>query len=356
LPATAITKKRCKEECAVLKKRFVTDLEECQRLWKKFIPVKSLSDLWDFRFCFQRHFNHRPFFLVLEDEEGIAGILPLSYLAQADTFVFFPGETWKERTWIERTPIYAREHEIVQELFHRCPERTYLRYMDVSQGCGFPDLDLDEIGYVLYPSSLDFDLGKYEKRFSHKKIKEIRKAITSLSAKGNLFNSNRLDDFEVLVEMNLERFGASSYFHDERFKDGFRDVMFFLYRKGCLRLFSLEINGKTAAVDLGALYLGTYTVYLGGTDRDYPGVAKVMNMHHLEFACKHRIHKVDFLCGDFHWKKLWHLDPEPLHKFVSPALSAEDRSEENSKGGFVFLSGPGEKLDLSGQGSGLHAR
>jgi len=37
--------------------------------------------------------------------------------------------------------------------------------------------------------------------------------------------------------------------------------------------------------------------------------------------------KVDFLCGDFHWKKLWHLDPEPLYKFVTPALTQKDQFE-----------------------------
>jgi hypothetical protein len=63
---------------------------------------------------------------------------------------------------------------------------------------------------------------------------------------------------------------------------------------------------------------------LGGTDPEFRGVAKAMNMQHLEFACEHQLSRVDFLCGDFHWKKLWHLDPQPLYKYVSPALKAEE--------------------------------
>ncbi len=53
-----------------------------------------------------------------------------------------------------------------------------------------------------------------------------------------------------------------------------------------------------------------------------------MNMHHIEFACQHGLRKVDFLCGDFHWKKLWHLDPEPLYKFVSPSLRYEEKTDQ----------------------------
>jgi hypothetical protein len=48
-----------------------------------------------------------------------------------------------------------------------------------------------------------------------------------------------------------------------------------------------------------------------------------MNMHHIEFALEQGFSRVDFLCGDFYWKKLWHLDPEPLYKFLSPCLKEQ---------------------------------
>jgi hypothetical protein len=44
-----------------------------------------------------------------------------------------------------------------------------------------------------------------------------------------------------------------------------------------------------------------------------------MNMYHIEYAFINRLFKMDFLCGDFHWKKLFHLTPEPLYKYISPA-------------------------------------
>jgi CelD/BcsL family acetyltransferase involved in cellulose biosynthesis len=92
---------------------------------------------------------------------------------------------------------------------------------------------------------------------------------------------------------------------------------------------SLDVKGKTVAVDVGAEFGGTYTVFLGGTDAEHSGVAKVMNMHHLERACKGKIDKVDFLCGDFHWKKLWHLDPEPLYQFITFYLDSDASLHSN---------------------------
>jgi CelD/BcsL family acetyltransferase involved in cellulose biosynthesis len=91
-------------------------------------------------------------------------------------------------------------------------------------------------------------------------------------------------------------------------------------------MLSMDIEGATAAVDLGCIYHSIYTVFLGGTDPRFLGVSKVMNMHHIDFAFERRMKKVDFLCGDFHWKKLWHLDPEPLYKYVGPALRGDEQS------------------------------
>ncbi|SPD72963.1 conserved hypothetical protein [uncultured Desulfobacterium sp.] len=297
---------------------FVRDLEECKRLWETFLKPQNISDMWDFRACFHRHLKHEPNFMLLEDAKGIAAMLPLSYVDDLDAFFFFPGEVWHNKTWIERTPVYLRESFELEDLLSYCPPRTYLRYMSVPDTALFPGLHVDEIGYVLYPQALDFDVTVYSKRFSNKKFKNIVNTIKGFTDSECTFHINRLRDFQFIVDMSIRHFGADSYLYDNRFREGFRDIMFFLLKNGMLRMVSLDIRGKTAAVDLGALYGDCYTVFLGGTDPQFPGIAKVINMHHIEFACEHRISKVDFLCGDFHWKKLWHMDAEPLYMFMNP--------------------------------------
>jgi len=303
------------------KTRFVTGLESCRSLWETVAEPQQVFDLWSFRACFQRHFDSRPSFLILEDKGCVTGMLPLCYSQEQDMFLFFPGEVWKGKTWIERTPIYAKDHQDLLALLDACPERTYLRYMDFPNGPLQETFSVDELGYVLNPGNLHQDIAAYYRRFSGKKFKNLTRAIQSLVGENSLFHVNRLEDFDLLVDMSLSRYGEDSYLWDQRFRESFRDAMFFLYRRGMLRMVSLEIGGKTVAVDLGALCNNIYTVFLGGTDPDIPGVAKVMNMHHVEFAFQHGVSKVDFLCGDFHWKKLWHLDEEPLYKFVSPSLA-----------------------------------
>ena len=306
-----------------MRKRFVTDLNLCQRLWTMLFPAKNVFDLWDFRLCFHRHYRHEPHFFLLEDGNGIAAMVPLSYVDDLDMYVFFPGEIWNQKTWMERTPIYLRESHLLYEALDACPDRTYLRYMEMDADFNLADFEIDETGYAVYPSQLDYDLNNFSKRFHNKKYKDIIRVIRSFMEAGGAFHYNRLNDFDVLVDMSLRRYGSYSYLDDVRFRDGFRDITHFLHQKGWLRMVSLEIKGKTVAVDVGAEFGGTYTVFLGGTDPESIGVAKVMNMHHVEWACREKMNKVDFLCGDFHWKKLWHLDPEPLYQFVTFSLESD---------------------------------
>ncbi len=311
----------------MIRKRVITDPLACESLWKVYIPAFSISDLWEFRMCFQRRYRNQSCFITLEDNKGIAGILPLSCIEDLDIKSFFPGETWNNRTWIERTQVYAREPEFYDELFSLFQEKTFLRYIDIPGETLPGHLELDEIGYVLYPALLDYNMENFRSRFSNKKFKGILKTVQAIMEMGGCFHVNRLKDYDLLVKMSLEKFGEDSYLCDPRFRESFRDIMHLLHNKGWLRMVSLEVQGETAAIDLGAVYNGVYTVFLGGIFSGLPGIAKAMNMHHIEYALQNRLFKLDFLCGDFHWKKLWHLDPEPLYKLTTPDL--EDKAERS---------------------------
>lgn len=307
-----------------MKTFWVTDLDQCEQLWKTFIRPACVSDLWEFRLCLHHHFQYRPCFLVIEDRQGVAAMLPLSYADHIETFVFFPGELWENKTWLERTPYYCRNSRFFALLMSMCPEKIFLRYLNIPQGFVYPGLTPDEIGYVLYPRNFDCNLSLYWKRFSRKKYKSIHKAIHAFYDQDCTFHINRMNDFDKLVDLSLQQFGAQSFLQDIRFREGFREIMHVLHGYKMLRMVSIEINGIVAAVDLGGLFEGTYSVFFGGTHQGFPGVAKVINGYHIEFSCEERLKKVDFLCGDFYWKKLWHFDTEPLYKFQSADLIAEE--------------------------------
>ena len=137
-----------------------------------------------------------------------------------------------------------------------------------------------------------------------------------LRERGVTFRYNCRRDIEQLFRMNLEAFGEDSYFHDERFLHGFERLIAELDRRGSLRVTTVLVAGAIAAVDVGAVWRNAYTVLAGGTNRDFPGVAKLINFHHLEVACRERFDSVDFLCGDFGWKRRFRLVARPLYQIT----------------------------------------
>jgi hypothetical protein len=73
------------------------------------------------------------------------------------------------------------------------------------------------------------------------------------------------------------------------------------------------VNGKRAAVDVGAVYANRYTVLAGATDLEMRGIAKAINLFHIRWGCLSQVDQIDFLCGDFGWKERFHLEHHPLY-------------------------------------------
>jgi hypothetical protein len=291
--------------------RITTDLDECQAIWQAVIPGEHITDLWEVRSCFQQHYMRPLNFIVVEDDQGICGLLPLSLIEELRCYGYFPGEIWHGKTWLEQNRIYHRNGG-PQALLSCCNLPYHLNYLAVPESQTDGDLVVDEIGYLFSPPQYDYDIQNYFTEFSHKSIKQILREVAALESRGVSYRYDDLADFELMIQLNISRFGTNSYFYDRRFRESFRRLANFLHDKGWLRFTTVSIGHEPAAVDMGCLYKGEYTLLAGGTNPRFPGVAKLINLHHIQRACNERMHQVDFLCGDFNWKKLFHLSPRPL--------------------------------------------
>jgi len=307
-----------------------TDLYKCQEIWENIIPKEGIFDLWEVRACFQKHFKRPPYFIVAEKNGNIHGLLPLSWIEESKTYGYFPGETWEGKTWIEQNRIYVANDRIKKEFFECFKGPYYLRYL-------LPDRNLednhpvDEIGYLFIPKKYEYDIEKYFEEFSGKSRKRLKRELKCFKEQGINFRYNELDDFDSLIYLNISRFGNDSYFTDKRFADSFYSLMYLLNDKGWLRITTISIKNEIAAVDIGCIYNGVYTLLAGGTNSKFPGIAKLVNIHHMEWACLEKLKVVDFLCGDFYWKKQFHLTPRPLHLFSNEKVESKMPIDLTSK-------------------------
>lgn len=292
--------------------RITSDFNECRKLWQQLVPTELVSDLWDVRCCFHHQYGHRLHFVVAEDNNSINGFLPLSWNEETGQYNYFPGETWEGKTWLEQNRIIADTRETLDAMLTSLDKPYSLRYLKNNQHWSRTDECIDEVGYLFIPESYGYDVDRYLDTFSHKTAKKLRKELASWDRHTIEWRYNQPDDFDELCLMNRARFGRLSYFDDERFLESFRSLTMYLREHGWLHMVTIIVDSEPAAVDLGSLYSGMLTMLAGGTNGKFPGIAKLINMHHIQFACEQRLDSVDFLCGDFNWKTLFHLTPAPL--------------------------------------------
>ena len=302
--------------------RIVSDLEECRAIWQEVMPGDYLTDLWEVRDCFNRHFVNRPHFIVAEDGNGIQGLLPLSWIDEYGCYGFFPGETWQGKTWLEQNRIICNGTYGIGDLLAGCPRPYHLRYLTSLPGMPAGEETVDEIGYLFIPPDHNYDMSNYLGEFSRKSRKNILRELAAIDSQGVTYRHDDLRDFDIMVELNMERFGSQSYFFDPRFRESFRALARMFQEKGWLRFTTVLIKDEPAAVDMGCVYRGVYTLLAGGTNSRHLGVAKLINFHHMQRACEERLDRVDFLCGDFNWKKLFHLTPRPLYLMTNIVAKA----------------------------------
>jgi hypothetical protein len=242
-------------------------------------------------------------------------MMALSWIAEEKYYGHFPGEIWHGKTWLEQNKILASSPEAFRLLWDMAPAETVIRYLDHPYRPSWGShMSLDEVGYLFYPRQVGYRFDKYWHDFSGKSRKKIMRELNILEASGTSFRYDRLSDIELMLRLNLDRFGSESYFSDTRFMKAFVDLAAWLYDNQMLRVTTVLIGGEVAAVDMGAVWQNSYTVLAGGTHADFNGVAKLINLHHMEWSCRQRFSCVDFLCGDFNWKNRFHLTPRPLYQ------------------------------------------
>lgn len=296
----------------------ISEYSECKVLWERHIKQEILTDLWDVRDCFHRAFQRDLFFVIAEHEGNVVGFLPLCKIPETNSYGIFPGESWHGKTWLEQNRIIAESDAVLSAMIDfvnsQGAETYHLRYFLPPDTDTVSLPEIDETGYLFTPEKYNYSMDEYWRLFSPKSAKRIKKDVESIYQRGVSFIHDRLEDFEELVHLNVSRFGSDSYFSDERFAQGFRNLRDFLANNGFMRITTVLVNGEIAAVDLGAMYNNMYTLLAGGTSASVPGIAKLINLHHMEYSCERQFREADFLCGEFSWKTMFHLEARPLYK------------------------------------------
>ncbi|MBU1111313.1 MAG: GNAT family N-acetyltransferase [archaeon] len=294
----------------------VEDIQECELLWKKFSPQKSLWELWDIVISFYDQSIYVPYFLVLlNDKKKQEGLLPLWLDKTNDKYYFFSATYPENRKfWFdlkyfplffekipEPTRLFDINAEVAEKITEKFPE--YKEYVSLGENHYFIDLEkLNSIELFL-------------KNFSKKHRKNFLNDIEKLENLNFQIVWEELEHFDDFVKFNVQRFGEDSDFNDPQFVKEMISFLNVLKKMEILFACTILIDGKVEGVEFAAFHEKVYYILNGGCNRNIKNVGKFIIFQHIKNALSLKAKKVDLLSGDTGWKELWNCDKEPYYDF-----------------------------------------
>lgn len=265
----------------------VKDLDECERLWKRFSPGTELFGEWEYRTCFFDPAYYEPHFVVARKDGEVTGVLPLWKNLSDGTYEFFGHQ-------LTTNTFFARDRAVIPELLAHIPPETHLWFIE-DEAAPHAGLAEGDISFFVDLGQYGRSLETYFATFSKKHQKNLRNDLRKLEERGYTVHRNRLEDYPAMAALNVKRFGEDSFFYEENFTEAFGRLLRFALERGELEMLSIEVDGKVVAVEAAILDRKRYYVLMGGNDLGVPNVGKLMIVKHLENALARDADIVDFL-------------------------------------------------------------
>jgi hypothetical protein len=298
----------------------VSDIKECEKIWREFSPNLTLFDTWEFRNAFYEAYKYKPYFLVLKKDGENLALLPLWYEDNNFYEKNLKRYTWFGSDWQEENKFFTKDVNYVPVLLSLAPSPLYLNAIpkeEVEKLNNKVKFEEEEAKYVLdlrnFKNHEDYLMTL--KKNVRRNLRKDRNRILKQNPEIVLDN---FSDIDILIELAKKRFrerGESADWDDPRRVETFKNVIKFSGRSYKVRMIKVKINGKDAGVDLVCLFNKTYfAVKCGYNISEFSGIGNFINLYEIDDAIKLGMEKVDFLQNNYQWKNKY-FPPVPLYKF-----------------------------------------
>lgn len=299
-----------------LRLEVVADIDQAQSVWQSFSQDQTLFDTWEFRLAFFEAYKPRLHFVVLRNQLDIVGVLPLQYEEDKKKYFWF-GSWWQEENkFLVKNELYI---PLLLAVISELVELNAISFDVPNWIQKVIKFEPDDPKYVLKLDSIktvDDYLGslkkkkRYNLRRDYKRISDLKPEI--------IFNN--FSDLSELIRLSKQRFldkGEKTDWEDPRRIEAFKKIVKIGQKKISyeVRMITVKINNKLAAVDLVGIYNGCYyPLKCGYNVKDFPGIGSFMNLLEIEDAVSLNMKKMDFLEIGYGWKDKW-FESVPLLKF-----------------------------------------
>ena len=282
----------------------VKDIQNAKILWNQFSPNQTLWDDWDFRYCFYKYYNYELFFYVGWLGDQAIGLLPLQH--NGKSLEFFGGE------YMEENKLFIKPEfkDLIPKFYENIKQRTKLEYISGEDPFTqiLPIKDYKYIYNLSGATDVDQLLDKYFETDAKKKRRRLEKEVGEI-----VMTLNNFEDIDLMIELNIQNFGADSSFNQPFRKEIFHDLLKLNHE---IFLMTFSIEGKKQAVSLAIKYKDRFVSLNSGVNKeDFPDLAKCLILKKVDQAIKLGCKVFDACAGDYGWKRHWHLEKIPQHKY-----------------------------------------
>jgi len=300
--------------------KIVSDIKECEKLWREFSPNLTLFDTWEFRLAFYEAYKYKPYFLVLKKEEENLALLPLWYEDNNFYDKSIKRYTWFGSDWQEENKFFAKSIDLIPVLLSLAPAPLYLNAIskdEIEKLKGKIEFKEDEPKYILnlkeFKNHEDYLMTL--KKNTRRNLRKDRNRI--LKQKPEIVIDN-FSDLEVLIKLAKKRFGEKGEdvdWDDPRRVETFKNVIKFSGKSYKVRMIKVMVGGKEAGVDLICIFNKTYfAVKCGYNISEFSGIGNFFNLYEIDDAIKLGLEKIDFLQNNYQWKNKY-FPPVPLYQY-----------------------------------------
>jgi CelD/BcsL family acetyltransferase involved in cellulose biosynthesis len=298
----------------------VSDIKECEKLWRQFSPNLTLFDTWEFRNAFYEAYRYKPYFLVLKKNGENLALLPLWYEDKNFYDKNLKRYTWFGSDWQEEVRFFAKDINYIPLLISVAPTPLYLNAISKDSAEKLKDkieFKEDEPKYVLNLKGFK-NHEDYLMTLKKNTRRNLRKDRNKILRQNPEIVIDNFSDLDILIELAKKRFkekGENADWEDPRRVETFKNVIKFSGKSYKVRMIKVKINGRDAGVDLICIFNKTYfAVKCGYNISEFSGIGNFINLYEIDDAIKLGMEKIDFLQNNYQWKNKY-FPPVPLYKF-----------------------------------------
>lgn len=284
----------------------INDLSSAKIIWDTLSDRNCLYDVWDFRYRFYHYYKYPLYFYTdYHDSEPVA-LLPLQFNTDIDKLEFFGGD------YMENNRIYSKSgyKGTLQDYVQLFDKPYYLEYINENMGIQ-NNLPIQEMTYALDIRSFHNQNEYIEYAFEGKQRKNLKREMRIITDLGIEVKTNVMNDVNLLMDLNIQTFGAKSYFNREYWRNIFTELTTLSFN---VYLLTFVVDGIKRGASLAFLYNDVYYYFNTGSDKDaVPNLGKFITLTNIETAIKSGAHYFDAGVEDLGWKRHWKLNEKALY-------------------------------------------